>query len=204
MKHIKSNAANGTAQHSERFVREADLSDLDFLFKLESASFSAHRRSSHRSLRNSILSPAQLVYVVGESHPDGTSLPAGAATLILYKRTIRIYSVAVLNEVRQKGFGELMINRIIEMALQEGYDKISLEADESNTALVEWYQKFGFAKIHFLPDYYRQGEPACRMILSPATDEEMAERIVAVVEDETRDALPVPGVRFCSANKYLS
>ncbi len=199
----RANESQSSEPQIERFVREAELSDLDFLEQLEIASFPVHRRSSRRSLRNGIVSDNQIVLVAVESR-DGQLAYAGAATLLLYKRVIRIYSIAVLADFRMKGFGERLISRIIEKALQDGYEKVSLEADTSNTALIEWYRKFGFEETHTLPDYYRPGESACRMTLRPSGDESFAERVVVVVEDDNCDDIFPPGVRFCSARDYLS
>ena len=200
----RSSGGNGGEPQIERFVREAGLSDLDFLEHLEKVSFPEHRRSSRRSIRNSLLSENQIVLIAVECRNGTYNVPTGAATLILYKRAIRIYSIAVLDEFRQRGYGERLVSKIIERALQDGYDTISLEADEANTALIDWYRKFGFEKTQTLPDYYKQDESACRMTLRPAGEESFAERVVVVVEDDICEKLSLSGVKFCPAAEYLS
>ncbi|MFO7937147.1 MAG: GNAT family N-acetyltransferase [Kiritimatiellia bacterium] len=201
---MKLNVPDEAAENTERFIREACITDLDFLEELESLSFSSHRRSSRRSLRNSILSRSQLVYVAGYSHAGYPDVPVGATVLLLYKRTVRIYSIAVLDEFRMKGYGEMILNKIIELTMREGYDKLSLEVDESDAALVEWYKKFGFEKTHSLFHYYAQGEHACRMSLCPVAGDGVTERIVAVVENVECGALSGLGLSLCSANTYLT
>jgi glutathione synthase/RimK-type ligase-like ATP-grasp enzyme/ribosomal protein S18 acetylase RimI-like enzyme len=204
MKANKFVVADADHLQNECFVREAEFSDIDFLEKLECTAFPEHRRSSRRSLRNSLMSDNQVVLVVVQSNGGGSNLPVGAAILIPYKRTIRIYSIAVCAEYRMKGYGESLLSRIIEKALQDGYTKLSLEADESNPALIEWYHKFGFDVTHYLQNYYGPGESAYRMTLLPSGDESFAARIVVVVEDYTHESLTMPGIAICSARDYLA
>ncbi len=187
-----------------RRVRVAVAEDLDFLDKLEQESFVGHRRSARRNLKNSITSANQVVYVAEELQSDGGFTRAGSATVIVYKRAVRLYSIAVHSDFRKQGFGELLIHEVIDQALQDGYEKISLEADQSDAPLIEWYRKFGFEITHFLPNYYGIGDPACRMTLIPAGVEGLSERAVVVTEDDFNIDLSVPGIKFCSAGEYLS
>jgi len=189
---------------SKTSIREAVPNDLDFLEQLEIASFSDTRRSSRRSIRNSMSSANQLVYVVEINQGRGRKVLAGSAIMILYKRALRIYSIAVHQDFRMMGLGELLIQKIVELSIQNGYEKITLEADESNTALINWYRKLGFELLHLLPGYYGEGESAYRMTRKLDENGVHAERIVIVVEDKYKNDLDVPGAKICAAKDYLS
>jgi glutathione synthase/RimK-type ligase-like ATP-grasp enzyme/ribosomal protein S18 acetylase RimI-like enzyme len=184
-------------------VREAELCDAAFLEELETEAFPVHRRSSRRSIRNSIASASQLV-LIAEELGDGGRRRAAAATVFIYKRSLRIYSIAVLDEFRLRGFGRLLMNEIIARAQAGGCEKISLEADASNAALISWYQKFGFEQSHLLPNYYRLGEAACRMLLRLGGDEGLGERFVVVMDEENGLELDLPGLAFATAGEYIT
>jgi len=185
-------------------IREAALEDIDFLLELERSCFPAHRQSSRRSLHNSITSSNQMVYVAETWNSSGVKVPVGSAIVVLYKRTLRIYSLAVHQDFRMLGLGELLIQYVVDLAVEKGFENITLEADESNTRLIDWYRKFGFEVTHSLSGYYREGESAYRMSLKLAEDDTPAERVVIVVEDEGRKDLDVPGAKICAAKDYLS
>lgn len=62
-------------------IREAAPEDIDFLQRLESTCFPAHRQSSRRSIKNSLTSPNQLVYVVEQGQNKEKMVKSGAATV---------------------------------------------------------------------------------------------------------------------------
>ncbi|MFA7172553.1 MAG: GNAT family N-acetyltransferase [Kiritimatiellia bacterium] len=189
---------------SKTVIREAIPSDLDFLEQLEIDSFIGHRQSSRSSIQNSMSSPHQVVYVIEINQGRGRKVLAGSAIIILYKRALRIYSLAVHQDFRMSGLGELLIQKIVELSVKNGYEKISLEADDSNTGLINWYRKLGFEITHFLPDYYKEGESAYRMTRKIDENGIHAERVVIVVDEEHADDLNIPGAKICAAKDYLA
>lgn len=184
--------------------RQAIPEDLGFLLDLERASFGQARRSSRESLRRSIASNSQLV-VIAESRGRKRCLcPVGAAVIFQYRRSLRIYSLAVDGAYRGAGVGEALLQHILDFATSHGYERITLEADAANVRLVEWYRRMGFEPRRTLPDYYGPGEAALRMVLHLAARGGVAERIVVVVDEPAVFRRCVPGVRFCSAADYLT
>jgi len=142
--------------------REANSADLPELLKLERASFAPHRQSTARSLRRSVASPFQSAWVA-EKNEGGSSRMVAAAILYPHKHRLRIYSIAVDPACRGEGVGQAFMTKILEIAENRGCREISLEADASDTRLLNWYTQQGFTFLKTLPDYYAPGEHAVRM-----------------------------------------
>jgi glutathione synthase/RimK-type ligase-like ATP-grasp enzyme len=83
--------------------------------------------------------------------------------LFKYKNSLRIYSIGILKSYQNKGYGRLMLNQIKLLAEQKSYQKIILEASESNTSLIEWYKANDFEIVKYLNDYYSANENAIKM-----------------------------------------
>lgn len=194
---------NLVSTHSIIF-REAVQADLSFLHQLEKASFSQNRQSSRESLRNSIASFSQLVVIAESKGKKQLVTPLGGAVVFQYKRSLRIYSLAIDKAYRMLGVGEALMHHILDFAVSHGYERITLEADSENARLIDWYKKMGFEASKMLPDYYGPGESALRMVLLLSSKNGTSERIVIVVDDPGATAKVVPGIKFVSATDYLS
>ncbi|OIQ52243.1 Ribosomal protein S6--L-glutamate ligase [Pseudodesulfovibrio hydrargyri] len=185
-------------------VRPATLDDLPLFEACERTGFSENRRASKASLRHSITSPSQLALVIEGRARRKKPVPAGCAVVFQYKRSLRVYSLAILKEHRMLGLGEALVRHIVEFAASHGYERVTLEADMNNPKLVNWYRKFGFEPVRSLPDYYGPAEPAVRMVLSQLSRDGSPESVVIVVDEPGRVRDCCPGVQFCSATDYLA
>lgn len=185
-------------------IREALPADLDALETLEALSFQAHRRCSRRSLKTSIASPRQIVYVIDAPASHARAEISAAATVFIYKRALRLYSVAVHPDFRSRGYGQLLINKLIEYGNRKGFARIILEADDQNDRLITWYKKLGFSVTRQLPDYYGDGESACRMVLPLRSHPAGGGKIVIVTDDQSSLELSLADAVVCSAGDYLT
>ena len=177
-------------------IRTAGLEDLDFLEKLENISFKSGRRSSRKSLRHSILSPHQFVYIAHEGARN-----CGALFLLLYKKQIRIYSIAVLGECRGEGVGTRLVEHAVFLAEQFGMRRITLEAELGNTALVHWYESLGFESTRVIVDYYAKNEDAVRMTLFLTGSQRQSS--VVVTDFDTDFFKGIPNIVNIRANTYI-
>ncbi len=186
-------------------VREGGEADLPFLVELEEACFAEHRRSTRRSLLRSLRSEGQQVYVV---EPVGEGHPVGAAVLIYYKQALRLYSIAVLPDKRGSGAGHQLMQRVLEEARVRGCERITLEADARDAALLGWYRRYGFQETSRIPGYYAPGEDACRMVclLRSGSGEAWSatDNIVVVDRLDRWPMIEVPGVSIITADDYLT
>lgn len=136
---------------------------LEALEAVENRCFSVVRRSSRASLRRSLQSPSQQVWIAWGHLPGGGRQMAGVMTLHWRRLSVRIYSLAVMPAFRGAGIGRLLMERACREAARRGGCYLSLEADRRDRRLVDWYRRFGFDVVQILPDYYRPGRDAVRM-----------------------------------------
>jgi len=185
-------------------IRKAVPNDLDFLGKLETTCFPVFQQNSIRSIRNSIISPFQKV-LISESKSGKNQKPTGSATLFVYAHSIRIFSIAVLPEMRGKGVGQKLLNYAIDMARTGNISKITLEVRQTDAQVVEFYRKAGFEFQQMLPDYYKAGEHGQRMVLKLAAkpDKQSFSNII-VVRNPKNWNLPIDGVKVVSSRDYVT
>ncbi|HCD51454.1 MAG TPA: RimK family alpha-L-glutamate ligase [Balneolaceae bacterium] len=185
-------------------LRRSLLTDLDLLLNLEKDAFPIWQQSSRRVLRTSLRSAAQHVFIA-ECEMDGKLQPVGYFCVHLYKRTIRIYSIAVYTRYKQQGIGSQLLSYIFNYTRSKGYERVTLEADSFNSKLISWYQSFGFQIIDTLIDYYGEDMPAFRMEL--VIEENRIKKSVSyvvVVNDPDEWRLTTNNARLISATDYVS
>lgn len=187
-------------------VRDASSGDIDFLMELEQTCFPVSRQSSRRSIRNSLQKTTQQVLIIEWGASRNKRVPVGAVTLMGFKHTLRIFSIAVMPSFRGKGMGEVLMRYVRSFALKWRYAQLSLEVDCTNSLLVDWYRKFGFEVVATLPDYYGKGEPAYRMRHPLDTDDDgnMLTGHIIVVDSIRKCPIRIDGVDVVSAKDYLS
>ncbi len=142
-------------------IRYATTDDLPFLTRLENLSFVESRRFDEAAIKHSILSAHQNLYILSDN-----GIPTASATVHLYAKSWRIYSIAVLPEYRKHHFGRALVNRIIDDAQAANIPQITLEADFADKNLVQWYESFGFHTLRKIKNFYGKGEHAAKMSLT--------------------------------------
>ena len=141
-------------------IRAATQKDLPAIEQIEESCFHDDLRSSPRALRHSLKSPIQSVWVAAAGRET-----VGAMVLYHHPRSIRIFSIAVLSDFRGGGTGRRMMEKAVTLARHAGCAAMTLEAEQSNPALISWYEKFGFEIKKTLRHYHASGRHAVRMRL---------------------------------------
>jgi ribosomal protein S18 acetylase RimI-like enzyme len=172
-----------TPRPSARTPRRATLADLEAVIALEEACFQPYRRASRASLRRSITSGHQEVWVLDasgapvrgvvakgrrESHSlSQAPVPPGSldALIVLWKfpQRWRVYDVCTHPRSQGQGLGHKLMAFAEARAKSQGAAWMSLEADPKEPGLVSWYERQGYAVVDKLPKYYRNGNAAVRM-----------------------------------------
>jgi ribosomal protein S18 acetylase RimI-like enzyme len=105
------------------------------------------------------------LYVKGWGRPGDTALiaveeafPVGAAWYRLFSRERPGYgfvdeetpelAIAVVPNRRGRGLGEALLDALLERARSEGYRALSLSVPSDDEALLAFYEKHGFARVH--------------------------------------------------------
>lgn len=73
--------------------------------------------------------------------------------------------LAVHKEYRNRGIGLHLSRLLITEMTQYGVDEIVLETEDSNLTSLKLYEKLGFARDKYLPNYYLNGSAAFRLKL---------------------------------------
>ena len=142
-------------------VRRAGLKDFDAVRELEQAAFQPYRQASLKSLRRSLTSKRQSVWVI-----DGKTGKLDALLVLWHHpHRLRVYDVASHPDKHGQGLGYRMMQHTESLARKEGRAWVSLEADPKEPGLVPWYKKQGYAIVGKpLPHYYHNGNAAVRMV----------------------------------------
>jgi len=142
-------------------IRRATKADLAFLVKLETESFPPFQQNPKQNIRRALDSNFQEILIA--ELPGKEKQAVASLTLFKYPHTLRIYSVAVLPEFQNKGYGDFLLHHVLEMAMESKSEKVGIEVRENNIKLVEWYKKRGFEYVKTIEDYYSGGENALKM-----------------------------------------
>jgi len=75
-----------------------------------------------------------------------------------------ISNIAIHPEYRRKGFGKRLLVHLLELAVEKGVSKATLEVRRSNAAAQRMYESFGFETVAVRKHYYSdEGEDALVM-----------------------------------------
>ncbi len=143
---------------SEFSLHRLTLDDLDALYAIECASFSApwSRGSYFSEFTENSLSRYEGVFA------DGQLIAFAGVWLILDEA--HICNVAVSPDWRRQGVGALLMSHMFLVCKAAGCGWMTLEARESNAAALALYEKLGFQAAGVRPDYYEDnGEGAVIM-----------------------------------------
>lgn len=139
-------------------IRTANLNDLEALVALENLSF-ATDRLSRRSFRH-WLSTEHRALLVAES-----AGLIGGYILIIYHpgtRLARVYSLAVMPELRGNGIAKALMLAGEQAARDDGRLYLRLEVSVDNTPAIKLYQSLDFQKFGLYRDYYQDHKDALR------------------------------------------
>jgi ribosomal-protein-alanine N-acetyltransferase len=77
-----------------------------------------------------------------------------------------LISIAVLSGHRKGGVATALLRRLVEYLAARGIEELWLEVKQGNKNAIRLYEKFGFAKVMLLENYYSDGSTALRMRMS--------------------------------------
>ena len=130
-------------------IREATENDIDEIFVIENASFTVPW--SKQMIEETFENPYTKMFVA----EDDKSV-VGYSSLGLIVPDAELLSIAVKNEYRRQGIGEMLFDSVLAFADKEDVSDIFLEVRESNEAAIELYLKKGMEVIGRRKEYYQK------------------------------------------------
>ena len=124
-------------------IKAASLDDIAEILKIENACFSSPW--SEGSISDALNNPCSRFYL---AFADGKT--AGYMGVQIFSGEGYVTNIATLPEFRRHGVAKALINK----ALENEMDFITLEVRESNIPAIELYNSFGFVEVGKRPNYY--------------------------------------------------
>ncbi len=140
-------------------IRTASPTDLNGICLIEDDSF---RSPYPPDLLKRLLHDHGNNFLVAE---EASGKPVGYCVAAIEGRLAHVVSIAVLPEHRKKGVATALLQNLIENLGAHGVDELWLEVNTGNKEAITLYEKFGFARMMILENYYSDGAPALRMRL---------------------------------------
>jgi len=103
-----------------------------------------------------------------------------------------IATIAVKENYRNKGIGNILLSKIIEQSIEKGFVSIDLEVRKSNESAIRLYKYNKFKVISTRKGYYSNGEDAYIMVKDLTKNNIKEENIILAIEsscDETAVAI---------------
>lgn len=76
-----------------------------------------------------------------------------------------LISIGVLREHRRKGVGAALLETLLVWLNERRVEELWLEVNTGNNAAINFYERFGFARVMTIENYYADGSPAAKMML---------------------------------------
>ena len=119
--------------------------------------------------------------------PPTTDCIIGYVGMWLMVDEAHIVAIAVREEYRRQGLGELLLAEAIQLALASGQENVTLEVRRSNTGAQALYERYGFLKVGVRPRYYSDNrEDAVIMSTPPIRSGSYQERFAELRRSHAR------------------
>jgi ribosomal-protein-alanine acetyltransferase len=141
-------------------IRPASPADLQGICLIEDNSFSDPYPGY---LLKKLLDETDSAFLVAEKESGEL---VGYCVNLTEGRMAHLISIAVLSSDRKRGVATALLRNVAELLAAKGVDELWLEVKQGNKDAVRLYEKFGFAKVMILENYYSDGSPALRMRMS--------------------------------------
>jgi len=114
----------------------------------------------------------------GISSSETTDFIVGYVGVWLLVDQAHIVAIAVREEYRRRGLGELLLVEAIDLALESGQESVTLEVRRSNVSAQALYEKYRFLKVGTRKRYYSDNhEDAIIMTTPPISSDAYLEHL---------------------------
>lgn len=140
-------------------IRTVSLSDINRLHYIEIHSFKSP--FSLDTLAKLAQTP-NIIFLVAHIK----QIIIGHIIISLRKSEAHIISIVIDKDYRRKGYGSILLKKILEKLDGKKIKKLVLEVRVGNKSAIAFYEKFNFKPIKTKVGYYSDGEDALEMWLN--------------------------------------
>ena len=126
--------------------------DVDSLVAIENSVF--EDPWSRNMLLDEILADSSAVLCVRLTQEARMDEIIAYICFMLVYDEVHLNNIAVCEEFRGNGFGELLVNTMFEVCEEMNLKKFTLEVRVSNTSAISLYEKCGYSSAGIRPRYY--------------------------------------------------
>lgn len=155
----------------EYLVEKMAEADLRGVLLIEEKSFVT--AWSERMFRNELRSPLARNWVARRLSDSGI---AGYINFWVFAGEVHLNNVAVDPDLRNRGIGALLMERMIATAGEERALWLTLEVRPSNLSAIALYEKYGFRVRGTRPRYYSDTQEDALIMWAEVEDENGAKR----------------------------
>ncbi len=134
-------------------IEKFNLSHLDGVCRVENECFEIPW--SRQSLKEQTDNPNAVYFVLKE---DGEVAGYGGMWHIIDEGDIT--NIGILKAKRRKGYGGMLLKKLISYMEENGLNALNLEVRVSNKAAIALYKKYGFYEVGLRKNYYNGKEDA--------------------------------------------
>ncbi len=80
--------------------------------------------------------------------------------IFLHRKSVEVASLAVMPEVRGRGFGTVLLRKAEDMARRHTIKLLTLHVDVNNLSAIGLYKKEGYLICERITEYYGKGKDA--------------------------------------------
>ena len=136
-------------------IREAELKDLDEIYKIETECF-AEEAFTRMQLEYCLRSPI-FITLIAEVDNEVAGFIIGAIEYVNGKVAGHIYTIDVKHKFRRMRVGSMLLESLEKEFLRRGARRAVLEVRLDNTAAMALYLKHGYSQVGIVRDYYGSG-----------------------------------------------
>ncbi len=140
-------------------IRKMDLSDIPFVYEEEIKIFG--KSLGEKTLYNEIIYNKLSRYFIALVEGKRVAYVGSWLTV----PNAEILNLFVTEKYRGQRIGKQLINKVIELCIQEKLEMLSLEVRVSNLHAIKMYEELGFKVGTIRKKYYENSEDALLMVL---------------------------------------
>ena len=137
-------------------IRSVELKDIDRIIYLEETYLG--ESIGKELLTESITTPHLYFYTIEED------LVIGYIGACILAGETEVLNFVIDEAYQRKGYGQILLNKIIEESIKQSSEKIILEVKVSNQKGINFYKKNNFKIVNIRKNYYKDGSDAYLMI----------------------------------------